>query len=169
MLHMSSVTEKADPLPYFLSTIDRSGGPDACWPWRGARTKDGYGRLVVWGKTVGAHRYAFEVFRRVQLGRLMALHHCDNPPCCNPAHLYAGTAADNIADMIRRGRQGQADGPSAMLKRAYKMTPASVLALREESARGVPAKDLAKRYGLSVAYTYNIIKGRQWVHLATAR
>lgn len=108
---MSSFSDFFDPLPYFRKKVDTSGGPDACWPWRGTVSPQGYGMILVWGKRTGAHRYALEMERGKPLGDLWALHRCDNPPCCNPRHLYAGTPADNTADMIRRGRRVQGYRP----------------------------------------------------------
>jgi hypothetical protein len=66
--------------------------------------KAGYGRLVINGKYVGAHRVAYEVSKGRVMEGLFVCHHCDNPPCCNPAHLYAGTHQDNVDDKVRRGR-----------------------------------------------------------------
>lgn len=79
--------------------LDKSGGSSACWPFVGGCDRDGYGRFR--GKA--AHRVALAA----ALGRPLdghALHHCDNPPCCNPAHLYEGTQVDNMRDRARRGR-----------------------------------------------------------------
>ena len=95
----------------FWDRMDRSGGPTACWPWRGAiqtRSKQGhggYGWFSRGGKVRYAHRHALEL----TIGRVLepgevAMHSCDNPPCCNPAHLRAGTQGDNLRDMAAKGR-----------------------------------------------------------------
>lgn len=79
-------------------------GPDECWEWQGRKTQKGYGRLERNGKTIRAHRLAYEIANGpIPCGK-MVLHSCDNPPCCNPAHLRMGTARDNAVDAITRGR-----------------------------------------------------------------
>jgi hypothetical protein len=95
----------------FDAKVDRSGGAFACWPWTGARS-DGYGRFFfrVNGKlhSIQAHRYAFERATGEKLGDRFGCHRCDNPPCCNPAHIFAGTTADNTRDCMAKGRMAAA-------------------------------------------------------------
>lgn len=91
--------------------LDKSGGPDACWPFRGVRLR-GYGRIGVRrGERYFAHRVAYEL----EYGRItkrarhtpedtLVMHICDNPPCCNPKHLRPGSPKDNIDDMYAKGR-----------------------------------------------------------------
>ena len=89
--------------------IDQLGGPEACWPWLG-KQRYGYGQIWASGRLVLAHRLVWELtLGPIQPG-LCVLHRCDNPPCCNPAHLFLGTKADNVADMMAKGRH--AAGPS---------------------------------------------------------
>lgn len=80
------------------------GGPDECWLWQGATngTND-YGTLGIRGRTLYAHRVAWEEAngRPVPAG-LVVRHSCDNPPCINPAHLDVGTQQDNVDDMMAR-------------------------------------------------------------------
>lgn len=86
----------------FWSKADRRG-PDECWEWKACRTtkRGGYGQFRVTlapGKNVVlySHRAAYEAtFGAPPVGLLR--HKCDNPPCCNPAHLIPGTHADNTA------------------------------------------------------------------------
>src|SRR5690349_4872692 len=87
----------------FWNRVDRSGGPAACWPWTGGRKADPKRRYGIFATTrngrrvqLYAHRHALEL----TLGRplrpgFIAMHSCDNPPCCNPSHLTEATQADN--------------------------------------------------------------------------
>lgn len=84
--------------------IDRRG-PDECWPWTGLCITQGYGQFMASGVKQYAHRAALEAaLGRPLVAGGMACHHCDNPPCCNPAHLYEGNAQTNSDDMHARGR-----------------------------------------------------------------
>jgi hypothetical protein len=79
------------------------GEPDECWPYQGTRGRSGYGVIYFEGKNRGAHRFAFYVAN----GRWPepeCLHSCDNPPCCNPAHLSEGTHKENMHGAVSRGR-----------------------------------------------------------------
>jgi hypothetical protein len=80
------------------------GDESACWPWNGTRNLAGYGRFWLDGSRHGAHRISVLIATRKWAGGLFVLHSCDNPPCCNPAHLRIGTAADNAQDASSRGR-----------------------------------------------------------------
>ncbi len=84
--------------------IDTSGGPEACWPWTGAKNKDGYGLLKIHGKVLYAHRL---VFAQTHGGHIppghFVMHSCDHPICCNPAHLSNGTCGENTQAAYDRG------------------------------------------------------------------
>lgn len=91
----------------FHEKVDRSGGPDACWPWTAYRRVHGYGEIGAGGRRgriLKAHRVAYELENGPIPDGMVVRHKCDNPPCCNPAHLELGTQQDNIADMSERGR-----------------------------------------------------------------
>lgn len=95
----------------FWAKVDRNGPTmphmdSPCWEWTAFRLKEGYGRFGLSdGKIHLAHRIAFvlaaEVFPE---GKANCLHRCDNPPCCNPDHLFAGDGKDNTTDMMSKGR-----------------------------------------------------------------
>ncbi len=81
------------------------GDPDSCWPWLGQRSRKGYGVLSYAGKKKSAHRLSvvFSTGEGVPDG-LCVCHKCDNPPCCNPSHLFIGTHQENMQDMYDKGR-----------------------------------------------------------------
>ena len=90
-------------------------GPDECWPWIASKTHGGggYGRFKITSYTsVHSNRVAWTLHHGRDPGDLIIRHSCDNPPCCNPAHLEIGTHADNTRDKIERGRWrgGRNDG-----------------------------------------------------------
>ena len=146
----------------FDPRVDRSAGPDACWLWTGAKTKGGYGHIIRHGREFLVHRLAL-YFDGVSLERTQnALHSCDNPPCCNPKHLRAGSAKDNAQDRVARKRRTYAVGeanPSA------KLDADSVRRIRREIAVGFTQVDVAAHYGVSPSLVRAIVKRQVWAHL----
>lgn len=101
---------EAVPMTYaewrrFISFITVPDDPDACWIWNGSRTtKQGYGRMYFRGLTVVCSRLMYAMAHGPLGADEMACHHCDNPPCCNPFHLFRGTNRQNQLDASRKGR-----------------------------------------------------------------
>lgn len=96
---------RGDPLARFLAQLNTAG---RCWTWTGSTRSHGYGRFWDGTRKVLAHRAAYEwTFGAIEPGTVV-MHTCDNPACCNPAHLVNGTQADNMADKVRKRRQSRA-------------------------------------------------------------
>lgn len=79
-------------------------GEDECWCWTASRLPSGYGRVRFEKKSTYAHRVAWILTHGPIPEGMVVCHHCDNPPCCNPKHLFVGTQADNVHDRDRKGR-----------------------------------------------------------------
>lgn len=122
-------------------------GPDDCWEWQGARITAGYGQIVVFGKRIGTHRVAWESQNGPVPDGLIILHSCDNPPCCNPAHLRPGTVRENAAEASERGRLHRAE------RNGYgKLTVAQVAEIRARYASGEKSHVVAGDFGISPGY-----------------
>lgn len=165
---MSGLAFTARTKQRFWSKVDKSAGPDACWPFTGARKQGDYGVFWVAGEQGPANWIASRFAYAVEVadpGESLVCHRCDNPPCCNPAHLFAGTQADNIADMWTKDRQSPPPHPRGAENRSSKLTDAAVLAIRSARARGVPIKTLAAANDVSEATIKRAASGRSWAHV----
>lgn len=158
--------DKNGPLP---STIAVEHYPEIagtrCWPWTGCVDPKGYGNTWAGkGLTNRAHRVAFFLeygFWPTPCG----LHKCDNPPCCNPEHLFEGTDKDNAVDMVSKGRH-KTVSPKGEDHGMAKLKPADVMEIKALRTAGRPAKELAKEYGVCQGYIYTIAAGKSWSHLS---
>jgi hypothetical protein len=136
-----------------------------CWLWLGATKKDGgYPRVWFNGKYQKGHRVAWELANGETLGDRCALHKCDQPSCINPEHIFAGTQADNVADMLSKGRERYVGLPGEQNGRA-KLTDAQVAALRADLANGMTQTAAAARYGISQARVSKIWRGEGWLKI----
>jgi hypothetical protein len=140
----------------FWEKVDRSAGPEACWPWTGAITTHRYGCVQWHGRVLGAHKVAYLLGHGPVPDGLQIRHSCDNPPCCNPAHLSVGTRKDNGADKVARGRT-----PKTMRKF---LTAEQVLEIR--AARGtLSSGQIASKYGITQSYAFGIWGRKAWKHI----
>lgn len=158
----------------FWAKVDKSGD---CWVWKGAHHKFGYGLVQVAGRSVGAHRVAYELANGPIPEGLFILHNCDNPACVRPDHLRAGTPADNMRDKVERGRGNAPRGDDTGIRRhperyprgeqhhSARLTRADVEAIRARYAKGgVSQYELALEYDVSQSLINRILKGLIWRH-----
>lgn len=87
----------------FWPNVALPSEPQQCWTWIGTKGRGGYGLMIVDGKPMRAHRYSWQLHFGETNG-LDVCHHCDNPSCVKPSHLFLGTHTDNMRDMVRKGR-----------------------------------------------------------------
>lgn len=101
----------------FWPKVDTSGGPSACWNWTASKKSGGYGKFSKGGDNgwMLAHRAAWEMTNGPIAVGAVVCHSCDNPSCCNPAHLFLGTQAENLSDMRRKGRHCHGDAMRQVL------------------------------------------------------
>lgn len=140
-----------------------------CHEYQGSRSEHGYGKI--WlprtddRKYLMAHRLAWEIASGPIPGGLKVCHHCDNPPCCNPEHLFLGTHADNMRDMAAKRRAGLQVAPERTAgenSANAKLTTKNVLEIRTATfVRGLDAR-LAKKFGVDTRTVYRIRIGEAW-------
>lgn len=131
-----------------------------CWEWTGGLSDKGYGTLHDTDRrVVKAHRKAFQLAHGEPVpDDRDVLHHCDNPPCCRPDHLYLGSNADNMADKVERGRQPRGEGNTVVV-----LTEEQVLDIRARfSRRKRNGAALAREFGVAKRTVYDIVERRTW-------
>lgn len=158
----------------FWSKIERKS-PDECWPWKAHRskTKNGeYGLFDVADESFNSHRIAYFIATGIDPGDLLVCHSCDNPPCCNPSHLFAGTCADNSADMASKGRslRGRLHAHPENMARGErhhnsKLTSDEVLRIRSMAADGIPKRAIARQFHVSQPLVQMIVARKWWRHI----
>lgn len=142
---------------YFWTRVD-VGLPGSCWPWRASLNGDGYGQIRAGSRYHTAHRTAYALSTGADAGSLLVCHHCDNRPCCNPAHLYAGTKSDNERDKHLRGRTSHSgDGNPAS-----KLTATQVAEIIELIMQGRTNTAIAATYGVHHSTISKIRTGNSW-------
>lgn len=139
---------------------------DGCWLWTGAITTFGYGHIHLgMGKFRDAHRVSWGLHNGDVPEGLSVLHHCDNPPCTRPDHLFVGTQADNVEDMDRKGRRVNAQ-PIGEKHWKSRVTENDILTMRHLRSAGVPISKLAEQFKMSYRNAWVIVTRRGWRHIS---
>jgi HNH endonuclease len=130
-----------------------------CWEWKAARSSRGYGAFGTNREKENAHRFAFRMVNGPLRDGDVVMHVCDNRGCVNPTHLRRGTQAENMADMVAKGRQAMGS------RRSKKLDESKVREMRALYAGGALQKDLAAKYGISAPTVSGIVSGPHWRHV----
>lgn len=147
--------------------------PTDCWEWQGTRGRRGYGQMSWEGRNHYTHRLAFcfTSGRLIPAGSVVR-HSCDNPPCCNPAHLLLGTQKENNRDMWQRGRASVISGEERAKFQVRgsrvgtaKLNEVEVREIRRRADAGETQRDLASEFGISEASMSRLIHRLRWAHV----
>lgn len=159
------MNEKA--IEKFWLRVDRSAGAGACWPWTAGKCGGGYGTFRPGeGLTLGAHRVSYELRNGPIPAGVFVLHRCDNPACCNPAHLFLGTHAENMADMVAKGRQAVVR-VTGERNPAHKLTTPQVAEVLQRLAAGESRNSVARSFGIGFSTVTALARGKTWRDVAT--
>lgn len=142
-------------------------GKNECWPWTGGKSSkevgQNYGKVWFMGRKHRAHRLAYELFNRSLLPTELVCHSCDNPPCCNPKHLFVGNHYDNTHDCISKGRSKKERGVD---RYNSKLSENMVREIRHRYVPRIFGVDkLAQLYPVSRSMIFAIVKRKRWKHI----
>lgn len=172
----------------FWPHVAKSAG---CWEWTGSRHRNGYGQFYYRGPAM-AHRVSWELANGPVPDGMLVCHRCDNPPCVRPDHLFLGTQADNLVDMVSKGRHWTAHHPERLSRGdahwtrnrpgykpaitreqlvrgerhpAAKLTADDVREIRRLRSEGMPILTLSKAFGVKRPSIKRILNGTGWAHV----
>lgn len=152
-----SFMEKLKNEAGFWARVD-ARGEDECWEWQGSMSHGGYGVYApMAGVLLRAHRIAFALANGSIDEDLLVCHHCDNPPCVNPKHLFLGTPKDNTVDMIVKGRKKVHRGESNNMSKITSADAAAIFVDKRTNA------EIAKQYGVTPTLASQIRARKIWV------
>lgn len=146
----------------FWSKVSRKD-PEECWIWSASKQPSGYGQFGCERSLIGieqpgytmtgAHKVAWILTNGAIPGGLYVLHKCDNPPCCNPNHLFLGTQIDNMQDCLKKGRHGH--GTTGAKKHSPEMIRAAV---DDYATSHDPVTKIAIRHGIAESHLRRLIE-----------
>lgn len=147
----------------------RRTSEDECWEWSGGKTSKQTGRNygVVWinGERWKTHRLAW-VYEFGPIPRGMNVcHKCDNPPCCNPSHLFIGTTKDNVADCLAKGRGNKERGIDRYNATLTEEDVREIRSRYKARTKDNSGRALAKEFGVGTTMISAIVCRNRWKHI----
>jgi len=142
-----------DTIKKFWSKVNKNTD-NGCWEWSGCKDRKGYGEFRIFGDNYQAHRIAYMLANGGIPSNISVCHKCDNPKCCNPDHLFAGTNRDNMIDLLLKGK-----------KPDTKLNPQSVKSIREAFKNGVSRAELRQKYNISATCLNSLLRGEKWAYV----
>jgi hypothetical protein len=158
---MSKIIIEPHIVDRFWGYVDKSGG---CWNWKAGLFTNGYGQFRVGKKKMKAHRVAYLINGgEIPEGKILC-HKCDNPKCVNPSHLTLADHKFNAQDRVAKGRSAinRMNGKPGELNPSAKLKESQVLEIIKLRKEGCAAKQLAKKFSVSISLIYTIARGKLW-------
>jgi len=135
---------------------------NGCWEWQKSKNRKGYGTISIQGKSYPVHRLSLWLYGNFDLNsEYLVCHHCDNPSCFNPEHLFSGTQQDNCDDKFKKGRNRNLFGEDHAMA---KLNNSQVTKIRKRR-KYETCTAIAKSFNISVSHVSKICKGEAWNHL----
>lgn len=139
----------------------------ACWVWTASKMTTGYGHI--WDKARGrfasATHISWELHTGATPGDKYVCHHCDNPPCVRPDHLFLGTNQDNMHDCVAKGRMPRHARMRGSAHTGAKLTEHDVVDIRTLNAFGARTCDLASEFGVTPRTIFDVVTRDTWTHI----
>lgn len=137
------------------------GLENECWMWKGCQSTAGYGVIRINYILKYAHRLAWELHNEKSIPpKISVCHSCDNPPCCNPDHLFLGSQADNMRDAKNKGRM-----PHGVLHHGTDLTEKDIRKIRYLGQTDIPHQEIGDYFSISRMSVNDIIHKRTWGHI----
>lgn len=164
---------KQSDIERFWNCVDKKSESE-CWVWKKSLSQRGYGKFQAAGKGLYAHRFSIVVSGIEIPDGMFSCHKCDNPPCCNPKHLFIGSPSDNQRDMALKGRSCKGEkNPSRIHpdlfrgenNHGHKLTEKIVSQLRSNPPIGLNMNSEALKYSVSPSVLREAIIGTTWKHV----